>query len=484
MTLGFIALASHNIGPIITALRTAQYYSPSDIRQIDICRRHNLFPDKVVSMRLSIVFITLLSICSLSFQLIADTLIFRKVTLLDPSKESLTQGDLVVANGKVISISKKAPPITGARIIEAEKKFIIPGLVDMHVHSSFGNPGIGWNIERLPPVEASRRYLYCGVTAFLDLLGDEQVIFEARKELKGSSHGARMFAAGPMFTAPGGHGTEFGFPNRTISNAKSAQKEILDLSKKHPDVIKFSLDHTQDFKNLEPETLKAAITQAKSLKIPTIVHIGTWKDGETAINSGADIITHLAPEPIPESVVNLMKEKGTIEIPTMTYQIDFLNILEDRSILDSLILQKTVNPAVLSSYRNIDPSIEQVRTLAGAQAKNRANHFISLKRLYSNKIPLMAGTDSGDIGVFHGFSLHREMKIFQDAGFSAWDILKSATLAPKRLLKIPLGIHPQEEADFILLNSSPLSDIRNTQDINGIMFRGSLIERDKLIQPF
>ena len=53
---------------------------------------------------------------------------------------------------------------------------------------------------------------------------------------------------------------------------------------------------------------------------------------------------------------------------------------------------------------------------------------------------------------------------------------------PKKLLKIPLGVSPGDVADFIVLNDSPLSDIRNTQEVDGVVFKGEWVNREKLLQ--
>ena len=95
----------------------------------------------------------------------------------------------------------------------------------------------------------------------------------------------------------------------------------------------------------------------------------------------------------------------------------------------------------------------------------------------------MAGSDANDTMISPGFSLHRELWLLTQAGLSAMDVLRTATTVPAAYLeKTDLlgGVSAGKEADLVLLNANPLSDIRNTTSIAAVVVNGSLYNRDAL----
>jgi imidazolonepropionase-like amidohydrolase len=350
----------------------------------------------------------------------------------------------------------------------------------MHDHSTFNNPGPAGANDHLTTAEVAARMLYAGVTNFVDLFADEKKIFEARQALR-SANAARLFAAGPMFTCSGGHGTEFGFPTRVMDNPSEARTQVDQLAKRKPDFIKIAYDHARDYPSMNQATMAAVVAQAKKRGIRTVVHIGTWKDAREAVEAGATIVTHLHETDIPPDLVTLMKKKGTWEIPTMTYQTDLLHIIEDRSILSSPLLKDLISPALMEAYRRIDVNDEYVAHVLKMQTAGRNSYPRSLKKLADAGVRMMIGTDSGDLGVFHGFSVHREMAIWVKSGVSVWQALAAATTLPKKFLHRPLGTAKGDLADLVVLGGSPISDISNTQDISMVFHDGKLVDRPALL---
>ena len=95
-------------------------------------------------------------------------------------------------------------------------------------------------------------------------------------------------------------------------------------------------------------------------------------------------------------------------------------------------------------------------------------------------VRIMAGSDANDTMISPGFSLHRELWLLTQAGLSAMDVLRTATTAPAAYLeKTDLlgGVSAGKEADLVLLNGNPLSDIRNTTSIAAVVVNGSLYNR-------
>src|SRR5262249_25201181 len=107
----------------------------------------------------------------------------------------------------------------------------------------------------------------------------------------------------------------------------------------------------------------------------------------------------------------------------------------------------------------------------------------NLLNAYHAGVPLVLGTDSGNLGTFHGPAVHREMELWQDVGIPPADILKAATSnnanllgAGNRIGKIAKGY----EARGILVDGNPLDDIRGTRRISDVFFKGERVRRSAL----
>jgi len=106
-----------------------------------------------------------------------------------------------------------------------------------------------------------------------------------------------------------------------------------------------------------------------------------------------------------------------------------------------------------------------------------------VKELSLSGIPLMVGTDLLSPGVIPGYSVHEEMELWQEAGISPAEILRSATIVPATFMGVDdrLGtVAEGKTASFVLLRSNPLEDIRSVGQIEGVCFRGRYFNRSDL----
>ncbi len=405
--------------------------------------------------------------------------LLKNFVLLDPAHKTSQKAEIWIQKGVIKSLKPNAAPKNfRGKIFDLSGRFIVPGFTDMHDHSTLGNPGPGSVRETLTTNDVAKRMLYNGVTAFLDLFGEEKALFAYRAARH--PEGARLYAAGPMMTCTDGHGTDLGMPTRTMDTPEQARIQVRELAKEKPDVIKIAYDHARNYKSLDRPTMAAIISEAKKLGFRTVVHIGTWQDAAEAVDAGATIITHLYESDIPDSLVKSMVAHKIWEIPTMTYQQDLLNILENRSLLNSPLLERSITKELMQSYRTMNPNGPFTQRMLLWQIKGRDNYYRTLKKLFDAGIPLMTGTDSGDIGVFQGYSVHREMAMFAKAGIDNWSVLQAATSLPKKFFKRPLGINVGDKADLVVLKASPLNDIENTQTIEWVFMDGKLVDREAL----
>jgi len=231
----------------------------------------------------------------------------------------------------------------------------------------------------------------------------------------------------------------------------------------------------------------AVVQAAKHHRLPVVVHTGTPQDVKDALDNNVDGIEHGSMRDlIPDAVVKEMASKGIRYDPTLVVLDSIIRIAHhDMSIVEDPMVRQTVPTKPLAKMNNwmrnheLDPALLQIPELRNTAAvKNLVN-------AYRAGVPLVLGTDSGNLGTFHGSAVHREMELWQEAGIPPADILKAATsnaagllAADGRIGKIAKGY----EASLVIVDGNPLEDIRATRRISDVFFKGERVKRSSLFE--
>ncbi len=128
--------------------------------------------------------ISSLLIVVLSFTLnylYAQDLLLENATVLDPQDQSAEKLHLWIKDGKIHQRLDSSPTDFKGQRIDLAGQFVMPAFIDLHTHS-WGNAGVGGQMEMLMTSGVAERMLYCGVTAFLDLFSEENSIFAVRQQ--------------------------------------------------------------------------------------------------------------------------------------------------------------------------------------------------------------------------------------------------------------------------------------------------------------
>ncbi|PAP77255.1 CIA30 family protein [Rubrivirga marina] len=361
---------------------------------------------------------------------------------------------------------------------------MLPGLLDLHVHS-YGNLSPS-GVETLGTEGAARRMLYAGVTGFLDLFADEDAIFALRDRQRAATgperrDAADVHAAGPLLTAPGGYGTQMGLPTRTVATPDEARRVVAALSERRPDVVKLAYTtETGSFASMDRLTMEAVVETARALDLRTVVHVDSWASVVDVARAGASAVTHLPPAPVPDAAVEAMRAHGTVAIPALAGELG-LSDLTTRSWRDAPLLAAVASPSVVAGY-SAPPGPGLESTVLG-QREERAARLAAVRALHRAGVPVLAGTDAGALGTVQGFSLHHELALLVEAGLTPREAVAAATTEAGAFLGRRVGLRVGDRADLVVLAASPLDDVRRTQDVELVVSHGRVVDREALLGP-
>ena len=413
-------------------------------------------------------------------------LVLRGGSVVDPRTQTITQQDLYLCGGVV---ARSDAPCTFTDV-EVTGKFLIPGLSDMHVHArgvSLGNEDfVDWTVDKEAGV-----FLQAGVTAFLDSMNDEVVIFPERdaQRQQTTPSGADIFCSGGAFTPSGGHGTEYELPATSyhlVDTPAQATEQIDEIAAKHPDLVKIMYDHRGEDGGpdvadgqqgalgiaMRKDVMMALVTAATAHGLAVQVHTGVWNDARDAIQAGAKLIAHLGEPAIPQAVIDLAAANHVLWVPTQTLYHGLPDIIANQALLDEPLLQKTLPADIITSYRPANLDIDPYTT---AWLGRHGNDAANVGKLHDAGIELVAGTDAVELGAFPGWSLHRELALFVQAGLSPWEALATATINAGDVVGHDFGIAPGAVANIVVLDASPIDDIHNTTAIATVILHGSIV---------
>lgn len=435
----------------------------------------------ISNKRTGLAGLAILTFCFVSgFAAQAKDLLVTGGRVVDPATQEIRSENILIRDGKIIATFHGEPEEVEADVFDASGKWIIPGLIDLHVHS-YGNQGPNYTFDAPGTAGVANRTLYAGVTGFLDLFGDENGLVQLRQEqAKGALGGADIYASLSCLTAPKGHCTEYGIPTRTMTTPDEARAAVADLATKAPNVIKIVYSPGSETPSIDKPTLFAAVAEANKQGLKSVVHIETWQGVRDVIEAGATAVTHVPYEDMPGDIPQLMASHGVVLIPTMTLHTDFAAFMFEPEVLDTPLAKALAAPAIIDIYRN-EEVLARYNERKQAYAKRTQDTLWKVKAMADAGVTILAGTDAGNWGTIQGYSLHRELMRFVEAGLSPWDALAAATTRAGAFLQQNVGVSANDAASLVVLDSNPIEDIRSTQKITAVIHRGKLVDRAGLL---
>lgn len=391
--------------------------------------------------------------------------------LFDSQTGKSIPGSTVLVEGnriKAVGADGKVAIPAGAERIDARGRALLPGLADMHVHIS-EDDGV--------------QHLAAGVTTVRDMANDTDTLLELKRRIEaGQEMGPRIFMAGIM-EGPG----PFAGPTKVLIENEAQAREAVD------NYAKLGYQSVKIYSSLKPELVPviARLAHEKGLRVGG--HVPANMNARQFIEAGADEIQHInfvflnfffdevKDTRTPARFTTVAQRASRLDLNSTEVR-SFVQIMKDRhvaidptvTIFHTMFTRQpgTVGPGYAPIASRLPPQIRRSLLTGGLpipkgseqQYQDSADVMLRMiKLLYDSGITVVAGTDD-----LPGFTLHRELEMYVQAGISPSETLRIATLNAAKVLRrdADLGtIAPGKFADMIIVDGDPaqrIGDIRKT----------------------
>jgi imidazolonepropionase-like amidohydrolase len=407
------------------------------------------------------------------------------VTLIDGTgAPAIRNANIVIQDGRIRGAgpASKTKVPAGAEVVDGRGKWVIPGLVDLHVHPP---------ATRAEAEGVFDTYLHYGVTTVRSLGVDGGDIWQMREDQR-----AGKLKAPRIFTAGQGFGHPHGWPNspnvlRPTTEAE-AREAVRNLAGKRVDLVKMWVDtKSNTLPKFDLDVARAIIDEAKRHGIPSAAHVFDYSDAETLVKFGISELIHMVRDrnELPSEFVRALKAGRVSITPTMAKMEGDYYFYErpDHPQLRDPDYRALMGDKLMS--RLMGPPESSAEVLAERKREfERAQRFT--KQLSDAGILVAVGSDGPVFPVAHGYGTHVEMRVLNRAGLTPLEAIRAATLNGAKRLTTGLNgkgkrdfgtIEPGMAADLVLLSADPLIEIENTRKIEAVMQSGRWIERNKVV---
>jgi imidazolonepropionase-like amidohydrolase len=439
------------------------------------------------------------------------TTVFRGVTIIDAVNGIRSDQNVIVSGNKIVEVgpANKIKEPSGANIIDCNRKFMIPGLWDAHIHLT--------NSAVITPV-MYYLFLINGITYIRDTAGNLDLLLPLVEEaVRMAGMAPRVFITGPHMD-----GLPLSWNSSVGTTTVERAEQVMDS------LIAAGVDHLKVYELISPDIYSAVLSMARNKGYKVSGHVPLTMDAIEAANAGLASIEHLnnlelamssdwdsllqdrrqiiaegtaktgnelrgriyraqrmhafntQDESRRQEVIKALADNNTWQVPTLvciTATEQGMYAREDYRNTFRYLPEPARSEWEQRAIQTAGRSLSEVE-LAHA---NWANDL--MPRLVNAGVGIMAGTDAPLFQLTPGFSLHEELALLVHAGLTPMQAIEAATLRPAQFF----GLENQQGsiskgmlADLVILDANPLEDITNTQRIHAVMREGHLHNRDGL----
>jgi imidazolonepropionase-like amidohydrolase len=412
----------------------------------------------------------------------ASTIAIVGGTLIDGTGAAPTaDAAVVIRKGRILAVGPRSMVRIPkhANIVDAHGKTILPGLWDMHAH--------------FEQVEWGPIYLAAGVTTVRDCGNEIEFITAVRDAIaKGRGLGPRLLLAGIV------DGT--GTITIGVERVDTPEQARMWTDRYHA----AGFQQMKIYSSVKLEELKIVADEAHRLGMTVTGHVPEGLNAYQTIEAGQDQINHIeyiadimhSPYPSEMSRIEKMKATANLDLDSADAQKALLFLKEHHTVVDPTIAlfefytATTAKPPATfePGVNKVAPELaEQLTDVAPPTEQSEIGEKVFEKELaivgalHRAGIPVVAGTDQ----TVPGHSLHREIELYVQAGFTPMEAIQAATIVPARAMGLDKEsgtIENAKRGDLILVNGNPLDDIHNIRNVEYVITGGTMYHTAELWQ--
>lgn len=388
---------------------------------------------------------------------------------------------ILVENKFIKDIVRKDIDLSGYQIIDLKGKYILPGLINLHVHlPASGKPKkkasdpkklvklitrnkLTNQIGMKLCMSYAKTELLSGVTTIRTVGGVENYDTRIRDMIEnGEIIGPRIIAANKAISVEGGHMA--GSLAYEAKNVQEAKHYVDVIAQDHPDIIKLMITGgVMDAEvvgepgvlRMPPEYVKAACDRAHELGFQVAAHVESTQGVMVALKNGVDSIEHGA-KPTDE-IISLMKEHHAFQVSTISPALPYA------------LFDRNISHATYEQQENGKIVFQGIIDMANA--------------CLQNDIPVGLGTDTGCPYITH-YDMWRELVYFEKyCHVSPQFALYTATSLNALLAGISDktgSIEKGKMADMIVVNQNPLQDLKALRNVEMVIKEGYVIDHPQV----
>ncbi|RDI45553.1 amidohydrolase family protein [Falsibacillus pallidus] len=418
-------------------------------------------------------------------------IVLLNANVIDVKKGNIFKGTVYIEKGIISEINNRCLSIEDfdneITLIEAENKWVMPGLIDMHVHIKDG----------FAPL-----FTAAGITTVRNTGGNVMELDKLRSA-PGDAPTPSVFSADRVIDGPPGLWGETSPWNINIEEDDAARTEVkrqvnagadfikvygwlpnnimkvvVEEAKRYGKEVSCDLIHSKEVNAIEAGALGIRWNEHASGIIQAMYPEWSMSAKQDIWN---EIIWQKPDYEKIKAVCSELIQYGVVICPTMTL-FDQMAHLHDYWKPENDVIEKIYeNTSLINQWKGL-AQYEAALTQMGIQAK--INKEIA-KAYFDMGGTVVAGTDTpAGVWTFPGMALHKELELFVEAGFSELDAIRAATcVAAEAMNQSDIGhIEVGRAADLVILNSNPLDNIQNTKDIDFIIKGGKVYTQKEIFE--